>query len=181
MKVCFIGHRKIDEHKVVKEKLYSVVKTLIDNYFVDTFIFGSKSDFNTLCHIVVTSLMPKHNIKRIFYTSKSEFCVLEKERELLQKQFREISKVESEFMGFEEEYEHSKKYSAGKAGYVERNFAMIDDSDICVFYYNENYSPNLRQYAKRCLTLYRPTSGTRLAYEYACRKKKTVINIFKMI
>ena len=71
-------------------------------------------------------------------------------------------------LGFEEEFEHKTKYEAGRASYVERNQAMINDSDYCVFYYDKNYFP-----------LTRTKSGTKLAYEYAVRKNKKVINLFK--
>ncbi len=71
-------------------------------------------------------------------------------------------------LGFEEEFEHKTKYEAGKASYVERNQAMIDDSDFCAFYYNKNYLPSTKT-----------NSGTKIACEYAIRKKKNVINLFK--
>lgn len=54
---------------------------------------------------------------------------------------------------------------------------MIDDSDFCVFYYEENYKPPMRKYSKRNLSYYQPNSGTKVAYEYANKKKKRVINI----
>ena len=91
-------------------------------------------------------------------------------------------------MGVEEEKEHKTKYDSGRASYVERNYAMIDDSDICVFYYNEEYQPQRRKEYKGAFGTYQPKSGTKIAYEYALRKsrslekkgeKKTVINIYK--
>ena len=39
--------------------------------------------------------------------------------------------------------------SAGKASYVERNHAMVLASDFCVFYYNENYLPDMRKASKK--------------------------------
>ena len=70
--------------------------------------------------------------------------------------------------GFEEEFEHKTKYEAGKASYIKRNQAMIDDSDFCVFYYNEDYTPSTKT-----------NSGTKIAYKYAIKMKKKVINLFK--
>ena len=35
---------------------------------------------------------------------------------------------------------------------VERNQTMILASDFCVFYYNENYLPDLRKASKKALT-----------------------------
>ena len=71
-------------------------------------------------------------------------------------------------LGFEEEFEHKSKYEAGRASYVERNQAMINDSDFCIFYYNKNYVPSTKT-----------NSGTKLAYEYAVRRKKKIINLFE--
>ena len=78
----------------------------------------------------------------------------------------------------DEEFEHKTKYTSGKASYVERNQAMIDNSDYCIFYYNENYKPQPRKQSKRDITYYQPKSGTGLAYNYAKQKKKEIINIF---
>ena len=77
---------------------------------------------------------------------------------------------------FDAEYEHPTKYSSGRGSYVERNQAMIDDSDICVFYYDENYLPLRRKNSPRDISDYQPKSGTRIAYEYAIKKEKRVIN-----
>ena len=71
-------------------------------------------------------------------------------------------------------------WSAGKASYVERNQDMINASDYCVFYYNENYVPELKRPPKHNMLLpSRRTSGTKIAYEYALKKKKEIINIYK--
>lgn len=165
---CFIGHRKIDCTDKLKLSLTNLIEDLIISHNVNTFLFGSKSEFNDLCHIVVTNLKKRYpHIKRISYTCKSEGCVLEKDREHLQKLYDKTIKHKTNLLGVEEEYEYKNKYTAGKSSYVERNFAMIDNSDYCVFYYNENY------------TLYNRKSGTKLAYGYATQKKKELFNLFK--
>ena len=71
--------------------------------------------------------------------------------------------------------EHMDK--AGKVSYVERNQEMINKSDFCVVYYDENYLPPRRKNSRRDLFDYQPKSGTAVAYEYAVRKKKQIINI----
>ena len=81
-------------------------------------------------------------------------------------------------MCVDEEFEHKTKYTSGKASYAERNQAMIDNSDYCIFYYNENYKPQPRKQSKRDITYYQPKSGTAFAYKYAKQKKKEIINIF---
>ena len=67
---------------------------------------------------------------------------------------------------------------AGRAAYVERNYEMIDKSDYCVVYYDENYLPSERKKSKKDLFSYQPKSGTKIAYEYAVKKKKKIINVF---
>ncbi|MBQ8426001.1 MAG: hypothetical protein IJX17_08330 [Clostridia bacterium] len=98
----------------------------------------------------------------------------------MEKIYSHFANHEIHLLGYEEEFEHKTKYSSGKASYVERNQSMIDDSDYCIFYYDENYKPKLRKNSKQDLNYYQPKSGTALAYTYAKQKCKYVINIFKL-
>lgn len=81
-KICsFFGHRKIVITEELKEKVKRVIEDLIVNHNVLTFLFGSRSDFDYLCHLVVTELKEKYpNIRRLSYTCRSETCTLESER-----------------------------------------------------------------------------------------------------
>ena len=180
--VCsFFGHRKIEITKELKQKVKEIIEDLIVNYNVLTFLFGSKSDFDYLCHLVVTELKEKYpNIKRIAYTCRSETCTLENERKYWEEIYSHFRKEKVTLLGVEEEFEHKTKYTAGRASYVERNQAMINDSDYCVFYYDESYQPPSREYSKRSIGYYRPKSGTAIAYNYAKQKKKFLINIFNI-
>ncbi len=63
--------------------------------------------------------------------------------------------------------------------YISRNIEMINDSDICVFYYDKNYLPPGRKKEKRHLTSHQSNIVTKTAYEYAKNKKK-IINIFNI-
>lgn len=179
-KTCsFFGHRKIELTEELKQKTKITIENLIVNHNVQTFLFGSRSDFDYLCHLIVTELKEKYsNVKRISYTCKSETCILEHEKEKWEKIYSKLQKKEVRLLAVEEEFEHKTKYTSGKASYVERNQAMIDDSDFCIFYYNKNYKPAMRMYSKRNSTYYQPKSGTALAYAYAIQKKKNLINIF---
>lgn len=67
--------------------------------------------------------------------------------------------------------------NAGRASYVERNQEMINHSKFCVVYYDENYLPPRRKNSRRNLFNYQPKSGTRLAYDYARKKEKFIINL----
>lgn len=174
---CFIGHRKIEITEELKQKIKEVIEDLIVNHNVLIFLFGSRSDFNHLCHLVVTELKEKYpDITRIAYTCKSEACTLERERTHLEEIYSYLRKEKVTLLGFEKEFEHKTKYTSGRASYVERNQAMINDSDYCVFYYDEEYQPEMRKNSKRAVGFYQPKSGTRLAYDYAKQKKKIIFS-----
>ena len=63
---------------------------------------------------------------------------------------------------------------------MERNREMIDKSEFCVVYFDENYTPPRRKNSKRDVCDYQPKSGTKIAYEYAVRKKVKIVNVFKL-
>ena len=180
-KVCsFFGHRKIKITEELKQKVKEIIEYLIVNHNVLTFLFGSRSDFDYLCHLVVTELKEKYsNIIRKCYTCRSETCTLESERAHWEEIYSHFRKEKVTLLGVEEEIEHKTKYSSGRASYVERNQAMINDRDCCIFYYDKNYQTEMRKYSKRSIGYYQPKSGTALAYTYAKQKKKQIINIFE--
>ena len=179
-KCCFIGHRKIPSDVSIEKSVRDVIEMLILKENVRIFNFGSRSDFDTLCHSIVTDLKEKYNdIQRRAYTCRSETCTLESEREYWEEIYSHFEKRPVTLLGVEEEVEHKTKYSSGKASYVERNYAMIDDSDFCVFYYNEKYQPQKRKESKRSIGTYQPKSGTKIAYDNAKRKNKKIINIYQ--
>jgi len=176
---CFIGHRKIEITEVLEKRVKDIIENLIVNHNVTTFLFGSRSNFDDLCLRIVGELREKYNhIKRICYTCKSEACFLESQREKWEEIYSTLRKREVHLLCVDEEYNYKSKYTSGKASYVERNQAMIDDSDYCVFFYDESYSPPQRKYRKSCFATYQPQSGTALAFKYAKRKKKGIINVF---
>ena len=162
---CFIGHRKIENHSEVQEKLQSILTELIE-HGVTKFIFGDHSQFNDLCYDVVSELKKNNaNIQRIKF----------------RKDYQKISdSVKKYFLdGFEDNICPDGVAKAGKASYVERNQAMITASDVCIVYYNENYQPERRKESKRSISSYQPKSGTRLAYEFAVSKDKEIINLYE--
>ena len=161
---CFFGHRKIDKTEELKNKLRRIIENLIANEKVETFFFGSKSEFDDLCHQVVTELKEKYpNIKRVYVRSAFQHIPDWYEDSLLKH--------------YEDTYFPEQMENAGKASYVERNQEMINKSNFCVVYYNENYLPPKRRNSRRDLTDYQPKSGTAVAYAYALRKKKIIINV----
>ena len=175
----FFGHRNMKLNNKQIEKLRDVLEFLIVNKNVRVFLFGSRSSFDSLCHELVSHLKEKYPyIKRIAYTCSHETCTLEIEKQKYEELYKNVLKMKVNIACFEEEVEHDKKYISGKASYIERNMAMIDNSDFCIFYYNEKYMPSKRKYSQNCICYYQPNSGTRLAFNYAKRKKKKIINIY---
>lgn len=105
---CFLGHRKIEDSLELRTKLYDILKRLIEEENICTFLFGSKSEFNALCLEIVSELKKIHpHIKRIYVRA-------------------EYSDIDDSYKAYllkdyEDTYfpEHIK--SAGKASYVEHS------------------------------------------------------------
>ena len=180
---CFIGHRTIEESEELFTLLRDTIKRLILEEGVRYFLFGSRSAFDDLCHHLVTEFQKEFpSIVRVAYTRRSEYAVKAEEKEKMERTWASVLKTDVKLKDYDAEVQSDRVFSAGKASYVERNYEMIDDSDFCVFYYNEAYLPPRRKRSKRDLSTYQPKSGTRLAYEYAIRKSqdgaKIVINTY---
>lgn len=162
---CFFGHRKINETPELTESLTREIEILITENEVSIFYFGSKSQFDDLCHKVTTELKEKYpHIKRVYVRSAFQHIPDWYENSLLKH--------------YEDTYFPEHIENAGRASYVERNQEMINKSDFCVVYYDENYAPPRRRKSRRDLTDYQPKSGTRLAYDYAVKKGKEIVNVF---
>ena len=163
---CFFGHRKINETDDLKKELYNVIEDLILTQNVNIFLFGSKSEFNSLCLEVVTELKEIYlYIKRVYVRAAFENIDIGYEKYLLE--------------SYEKTYYPEKIRGAGKAAYVERNYEMIDKSKYCVIYYDEDYKPPRRRNSKRDLVEYQPKSGTKIAFDYAEKKENKIINLCK--
>ena len=149
---CFFGHRKIEVTPELKKMLCHIVESLILNEKVDTFLFGSKSEFDNLCHEVVTGLKEKYpHIRRIYV--RAEF------------QYINDDYVDYLLDIYDGTYYPKRVERAGRASYVQRNREMIDKSKLCIAYYKGSYVSS------------KGKSGTKIAYEYAMRKKKKIINL----
>lgn len=162
---CFFGHRKIADTLELRTKLYDILKRLIEEENVCTFLFGSKSEFNSLCLETVSELKKIHpHIKRIYVRAE----------------YPDIDDSYKAYLlkDYEDTYFPQHIKSAGKASYVERNCEMINNSRVCVVYYNPNYTPPKRKSSRQSITDYSTKSGTKIAYDYAAKKGKRIINIF---
>ena len=71
---CFFGHRTINETDELRTKLTDSIEKLITDENVDTFLFGSKSEFDSLCLELVTKLKEKYpHVKRIYVRAEFPF------------------------------------------------------------------------------------------------------------
>ncbi|MEE1240034.1 MAG: hypothetical protein UHO61_08955 [Acutalibacteraceae bacterium] len=144
---CFIGHRKIENTLELRTKLSETIERLIKDKNVDTFLFGSKSEFNSLCRELVTKIKEKYpHIKRVYV--RAEYPDIDDDYRAYLLQY------------YEDTYYPDKIKSAGRAVYVERNFEMIKKSRFCIVYCDEDYNLTNRK------------SGTRIALDYALKQKK---------
>ncbi len=161
---CFFGHRKIEDTEELRTKIIETIKKLIVDENIDTFLFGSKSQFNSLCYELVTKIKEKYpHIKRVFVRAEYPFIDENYKAYILQY--------------YEDTYFPEHMVNAGKASYVERNCEMVDKSRVCVVYYNPDYAPPRRRASQRELTDYQPKSGTKIAYDYAIKRNREMINV----
>ena len=145
---CFIGHRKIENKSYLYEQLKLCVENLITKSNITTFLFGSRSEFNDLCLEVVNELKDIYtHIERVYIRAEYEYISDEYKDYLLN--------------SYEKTYFAEKAHNANRLVYVKRNEELIDNSDICVFYYKYNA----------------PHSGTAIAFDYAQKHRKKIIKI----
>ncbi len=149
---CFFGHRKINETEELKSKLIKIIERLIVEKSVDTFLFGSKSRFNSLCLELITEIKEKYpHIKRVYVRAEYPYISEDYKSYLLE--------------NYEDTYYPDKILNSGKASYVERNYEIIDKSYYCIIYYDKLELPTNHK------------SGTQIALDYAIRKRKNIINV----
>ena len=152
---CFFGHRKITLTDELVRNLRIAIEHLIVEKKIDTFLFGSKSDFDELCLTTVTELKNKYpHIKRIYVRAEFPYIDEKYQSYLLNK--------------YDKTYYPDRLLNAGRAVYVERNYEMIDKSNYCICYYDGNYKPQKRN------------SGTKIAYDYASKKDLQILICFNI-
>ena len=149
---CFFGHRTINKTEELKLKLIEIIEKLIVDEKVNTFLFGSKSRFNSLCLELVTEIKEKYPyIKRVYVRAE----------------YPDINEQYTNYLleSYEDTYYPEHIRGSGRAAYVERNYEMVNKSQFCIVYYDELNAPTTRK------------SGTKIALDYAIKQGK-VITIF---
>ncbi len=164
---CFIGHRVVEDKSVV-EKLKPLIIDLIEKSRVKTFYFGSKSEFNDICHEAVSEIKQKYvDIERIGVVCKSESVVLAEDAKKMQRSLDVVlGEGTKKIQGFEAELRLESVEKSGRNSYIKRNEEMIKLSNYCVFYLSEKYTTQKKK-----------SSGTKIAYEFAKKKDKYIIKL----
>ena len=151
---CFFGHKTIRETDELKSKLFAIIEKLILDENVNTFLFGSNSRFNSLCHETVTEIKKKYShINRVYVRAEYPYISERYKNYLLE--------------SYEDTYYPEIVLNSGRASYIKRNYVMIDNSQYCVVYYDKQYAPTTRK------------SGTKIALEYALKRRKKIISVLK--
>lgn len=145
---CF-GHSDVDiTGELIARTRIEIGKAIEDG--VRIFLFGGRSDFDDLCYDLVTEKKndyPQLNIRRVF-------CFA------LDKQLRKPPRwfVRKEYEALECQ---AKDFDYWYKSIYYRNVAMIDQSDLVLFWVQE-----------------RENSGAYKAYRYAVKKHKRIVNLF---
>ena len=88
----FFWHRDTPQTEELKQKVREAVERLIVEKGVGTFLFGSRSKFDELCHMVVTELKEKYpHIRRIAYLCKHETACLVGAGMKMKKQIKKLT------------------------------------------------------------------------------------------
>lgn len=142
------GHSEIEVTKELEYELFATFEKLIEQGCKD-FYFGGFGQFDELCHDVISELKKAHpHIKRIF-------CLFDPRHQRISKRPKWLKDEDYEeviYLDLEFDWWYQRIYY--------RNCAMIDKSDVVVFYVEP-----------------RENSGAYKAYKYAIRKKKFTINL----
>lgn len=150
-KSCSVfGHSEIEITKELENKLNATIEDLIKQG-CECFYFGGFSMFDDLCYKIVSELkLTYKHIKRIFCLADPRHLKINKRPEWLK------SEEYEDFVFFELKCDwwYKRLYY--------RNCAVIDKSDIALFYVEE-----------------RVNSGAYKIFKYAKQKKKAIINLYE--
>lgn len=148
-----IGHAKFEENEKLRQVLIETIKNviLVDN--VTEFWVEIKSDFVKFASEVVREIKKEYPFVKLVYVRGEYLYTNSVYEKFLNEQFDEMIFPDC-FIG------------AGRTIYVKRNQYIIDKSDVVIFYFNEKISLSEK-------------SGTLIAYEYATKRHKRIINVYQ--
>ena len=122
-KVCFFGHRQIDDFRLVEQKVEALIDKLLNDHEYVEFFVGRDGEFDQL----VTSVILRCR-KRLDTANSSVTWVMP----YLKADYVKNSDSYDNYYDYVEVYEQSAN-AHPKAAIQIRNRAMVDRSDLCVF------------------------------------------------
>jgi len=149
-KICAVfGHSTIELTKELEKLVFETCDELIKQG-CKFFYFGGFGEFDALCHKVVSELKKIHiQVKRIF-------CLYDPRHLRMLKRPKWLTKEDYEdfiYLDLDNDWWYKRIYF--------RNCAMIDISDVILFYVEK-----------------REGSGAYKAFKYAKKRKKQIINLY---
>ena len=170
MRVAIIGHREVQDKENVVVRIYETVLDLIVNQGADTFLFGGKGEFDSLCFYAVTEMQKIYSHIRTIYVSAGS-----EEREKSHKKFF----LET----YDETFYPDRVKNSRRLCYVLRNVVMIEACEVLLTYCAPNYEPPRKRRKNEPTSSIdeskKTKSGTQMAVAYAMQKNKRVINVFE--
>lgn len=153
--LTFFGPRNFVPSENAKEKFNRIVENIISENDISICYFGEYGNFDIFtfeCFLKIKSHYPNIEGHLILpYRSWSDLDW-----------FIKTKKAE----GYDNCYFLEHQCTFGKYAIIERNKKMIDNSEIVVFYFDENNQKK---------------GGTQIAFNYAKSKHKKIINIFNLL
>ncbi|MBQ3264141.1 MAG: hypothetical protein IJH07_00045 [Ruminococcus sp.] len=147
--VCFYGHRQIDDFHIVEQKVERFIDKLLNEHEYVEFLVGRDGEFDQL----VTSTVLRSK-KRLDFANCSLTLVM--------------PYLKADYISNQESYDNyydsvevcdQSAHAHPKAAIQIRNKAMVDRSDLCVFYVS------------------RKVSGAYQTFKYAKRAGANIINL----
>ncbi len=139
---CFIGNKLYNDKDKIELHLYYTIYGLIKKH-ITNFIFGDNTEFVESCYNAVTKLIEnKNSVNRISFLSNDNHNFY-----------------------FEENYFPENSIKTVKIDSFEKNCLMIDESTVCIFYYDYSFDNNERI--------------IKSSLRYANKKQKPIINVFE--
>jgi len=144
------GHSQINITPDLKKQLFDIFENLISSG-CKYFYFGGLGMFDDLCHEIISNLKEKYkHIHRIYcLTDEKHLRASKRPRYLKDNDYEQFVYLDLNF-----DWWYTRIYY--------RNIAIIDRSDVVIFYVEE-----------------RKNSGAYKTYKYAQKKHKLIINLLK--
>ena len=147
--VCFFGHRTFKDSIAIEQKLYTLIAELIHQNDYLEFLAGREGEFDLLAASVI------RRVKRDIFDANSSLVWVQPYPRA------EYLRGPDDYEQYYDRIELCEQSAAGhpKAAIQMRNRAMVDRSDLCVFYVDHQ------------------SGGAWQTLQYALRKNKRVINL----